>query len=120
MRAVGSKGTSAELAVRATLRPFGLRMRYNAPNLPGKPDIAIHALKVVIFVHGCFWHGHGCKRGARTPKTNVEYWVAKVARNKARDRRNTKALRERGWSVITVWECENERTLLRKLWPYLS
>jgi DNA mismatch endonuclease (patch repair protein) len=119
MRAVGSKGTAAELAVRAALRPLGLRMRYNVPYLPGKPDIAIHALKVAIFVHGCFWHGHGCKRGARTPKTNVEYWVAKVARNRARDRRTAAALRQAGWSVITVWECQDERVLRRKLRPYL-
>lgn len=120
MRAVGSSGTGAELAVRERLRGLGYRMRYNAPYLPGSPDIAIHALKVAIFVHGCFWHGHGCKRGARTPKTNADYWIAKIARNRARDRRAAAALRERGWAAVTIWECEGERALLRKLRPYLA
>lgn len=115
MRAVGSKGTSAELAVRDLIRPFGFRMRYNAPYLPGKPDIVIHALKLAIFVHGCFWHGHGCKRGARSPRANAAYWAAKIARNRARDRRNAAALRKAGWRVITLWDCEPGRMKRRKL-----
>lgn len=94
---------------------MGFRMRYNAPYLPGKPDIAIHALKIAIFVHGCFWHGHGCKRGTRVPKTNTEYWTAKIARNRARDRRNAATLRRAGWTVVTLWECDSVRVRNRKL-----
>jgi DNA mismatch endonuclease (patch repair protein) len=115
MRAVGSAGTSAELAIRGEVRRMGFRMRYNAPYLPGKPDIAIHSLKVAIFVHGCFWHGHGCKRGARVPRTNTGYWTTKIARNRARDRRNAAALRQAGWVVLTIWECDSLRVRARKL-----
>ncbi|MFM8748097.1 MAG: very short patch repair endonuclease [Aestuariivirga sp.] len=115
MRAVGSKATSCERAVRDCLRPLGLRMRYNVASLPGKPDIVIPSLKFAIFVHGCFWHGHGCKRGARAPKTNAAYWTAKIAGNRARDRRNAAALRRAGWSVISIWECDSGRVRKRKL-----
>lgn len=115
MRAVSSKATAAELAVRKYLRQFGLRMRYNVLTLPGKPDIVIYSARTAILVHGCFWHGHSCKRGARTPKTNTNYWIAKVAGNRARDRRNASALRKAGWKVVTIWECESERAKARKL-----
>jgi DNA mismatch endonuclease, patch repair protein len=115
MRAVKSQSTNPELAVRDQLRPFGLRMRFNAPYLPGKPDIAIHSVMLAIFVNGCFWHGHGCKRGARTPKTNAKYWTAKIARNRARDRRNAALLREKGWRVLTIWECDGPSARARKL-----
>ena len=115
MRAVGSKGTSAELRARAELREIGFRMRYNAPYLPGRPDIALHAIEFAIFVHGCFWHGHGCKRGARVPRANRDYWLAKIARNRTRDRTNTAELRKAGWSVIKFWECESELQRRRKL-----
>jgi DNA mismatch endonuclease (patch repair protein) len=115
MRAVGSEATSAEVAVRDLIRPLGLRMRYNAPYLPGKPDIAIHSLKIAIFVHGCFWHGHGCKRGARIPKTNTAYWTNKIKLNRERDKRNDAALRRSGWKVLTIWECDTVRSRQRKL-----
>ena len=115
MRAVGSRGTSLEMIVRAEIRQMGLRMRFNAPYLPGKPDIAIHSKKLAIFVHGCFWHGHGCKRGARVPKMNADYWTAKIARNRARDRRNAALLRKIGWTVVTIWECDSAATRTQKL-----
>jgi DNA mismatch endonuclease (patch repair protein) len=115
MRAVKSQSTSPEVAVRDQLRPFGLRVRFNAPYLPGKPDIAIHSIMLAIFVNGCFWHGHGCKRGSRSPKTNAEYWTAKIARNRARDRQNTALLRRKGWKVLTIWECDSVPSRARKL-----
>jgi len=74
--------------------------------LPGNPDIAYIGKRRAIFVHGCFWHGHDCPRGARAPKANAEYWRAKIARNRARDKANAEKLSELGWSALTVWECE--------------
>jgi len=83
MRAVKSRDTAPELAVRATVRELGYARRYrlNGASLPGKPDLVFGALRKVIFVHGCFWHSHDCKRGARQPKDNAAYWRAKISRN---------------------------------------
>ena len=85
MRAVKSRDTGAELAVRAMLREIAPGYRLNRADLPGKPDIVYGRRRLAIFVHGCFWHGHDCARGARMPKTNTDYWRAKIARNRARD-----------------------------------
>ena len=85
MRAVKSRDTSPELAVRALLRPIAPGYRLHRGDLPGKPDVVYVSRKLAIFVHGCFWHGHDCPRGARAPKTNAAYWRAKIARNRARD-----------------------------------
>ncbi len=106
MRRVKATDTSPELAVRRALHAKGYRFRLHRKDLPGKPDLAFPSRRAAIFVHGCFWHGHGCKRGARIPKTNTDYWLAKIARNKARDARNSKALSDLGWRSLTVWECE--------------
>lgn len=106
MRAVKGKDTKPEVALRKALFALGLRYRINVKNLPGKPDIVFPKHKTVIFVHGCFWHGHACKRGRRAPKQNAEYWSAKIARNRVRDKKNAAALKKLGWRVITVWECE--------------
>lgn len=106
MRAVPSRNTSAELAVRKLLRPIAPGYRLHRKDIPGKPDIAFIGARRAIFVHGCFWHGHDCKRGARMPKTNAVYWRAKIARNIARDARHRAALAALGWRVLTVWECE--------------
>lgn len=106
MRAVKSTDTKPEIALRKALHRLGFRYRLNVKDLPGKPDLVFPRHNVVIFVHGCFWHGHACKRGARAPKTNAEYWREKIARNKARDKKNAAALKALGWRVITVWECE--------------
>lgn len=106
MRAVKSKNTKPELALRKALHALGYRYRLNVKALPGKPDLVFPRYKTVIFMHGCFWHGHQCKRGNRTPKTNRAYWSDKIARNKARDKKNAAALTALGWRVITVWECE--------------
>ena len=106
MRAVKSRDTTPELAVRALLRRFAPSYRLCRKDLPGNPDIAYIGRKRAIFVHGCFWHGHDCARGARTPKANADYWRAKIARNRARDLANAEKLAAQGWRALTVWECE--------------
>lgn len=106
MRAVQSRDTSPELAVRALLRRFAPGYRLHRADVPGKPDIAYVGRKRAILVHGCFWHGHDCARGARAPKANADYWRAKIARNVARDARNLDALATLGWRALTVWECD--------------
>ena len=106
MRRVKGKDTAPELAVRQALTALGARYRLHRRDLPGKPDIVMPGRRLTLFVHGCFWHGHDCARGARVPKTNREYWVGKVARNRARDERSRAELAALGWRVETVWECE--------------
>lgn len=106
MRAVKSKDTKPELALRKALFALGYRYRLNVKALPGKPDLVFPKYRTVIFVHGCFWHGHSCKRGKRVPKSNTEYWTSKIARNKARDKKNAAELKKLGWRLFSVWECE--------------
>lgn len=106
MRAVKGRDTGPELVVRRLVFGMGFRYRLHRTDLPGKPDLAFVGRHKVIFVHGCFWHGHECARGAREPKANKEYWVAKIARNKERDRRNLASLRSQGWESFIIWECE--------------
>ena len=117
MRAVRSRDTSPELAVRGLLRSFAPGYRLHRKDIPGRPDIAYIGAKRAIFVHGCFWHGHDCARGARAPKTNADYWRAKIARNQARDAGAMDALAVLGWRALVIWECElKEREFLaRKL-----
>jgi DNA mismatch endonuclease (patch repair protein) len=106
MRAVKGKDTGPEIRLRKALFALGYRYRLNVKDLPGKPDLVFPKHRSVVFVHGCFWHGHQCKRGARVPKSNRAYWTEKIARNKARDKKNKQALEALGWRVITVWECK--------------
>ena len=106
MRQVKDRDTSPELIVRRALTRLGARYRLHRKELPGSPDIVMPGRRLALFVHGCFWHGHDCARGARVPKQNRDYWVAKVARNVARDVRSREALEKGGWRVETVWECE--------------
>jgi DNA mismatch endonuclease (patch repair protein) len=106
MRAVKSRGTGPERAVRALLRPIGSGYRLHRADLPGKPDVVYGRRKLVIFVHGCFWHGHDCRRGARMPKTNTAYWQAKIARNRARDEKTLEAYAALGWRALVIYECE--------------
>jgi DNA mismatch endonuclease (patch repair protein) len=106
MRQVKGRNTTPELAVRKALTRLGARYRLHRADLPGKPDIVLPGRRLAIFVHGCFWHGHGCARGARVPKQNRDYWVAKVARNIVRDTTSRAALKAGGWRVETIWECE--------------
>ncbi len=106
MRAVPARNTSPELKVRKLLTSLGARYRLHRADLPGSPDIVFPSRRLALFVHGCFWHGHDCTRGARVPKSNTAYWVAKLARNRARDAVAVEALTARGWCAETVWECE--------------
>ena len=106
MRRVKGADTTPELVVRRALTRLGARYRLHRKDLPGKPDIVMPGRRLAIFVHGCFWHGHDCARGARVPKQNRDYWVGKVGRNVARDARNAEALAAAGWRVEVVWECE--------------
>ena len=106
MRRVKGKDTSPELKVRRLLTRMGLRYRLHRSDLPGRPDIVMPGRKLAIFVHGCFWHGHDCARGARVPKANRPYWEGKIGRNRARDVRHREALAAAGWLVLTIWECE--------------
>ena len=105
MRAVRSKDTAPELLVRKLAFSLGYRFRLHRKDLPGSPDLVFVSRRAVIFVHGCFWHGHDCKRGARRPKDNAEYWRAKIERNQARDARVVDQLNELGWRSLTLWEC---------------
>ena len=88
MRAVKSSNTTPEIAVRRAAHALGLRFRLNRSDLPGKPDLVFPARKTAVFVHGCFWHGHDCPRGARMPASNRDYWLIKIGRNVARDRKH--------------------------------
>ncbi|MBX3526850.1 MAG: DNA mismatch endonuclease Vsr [Rhodoblastus sp.] len=117
MRAVPGRDTSAELKVRRLLRPIAPGYRLHRKDIPGNPDIAFLGAKKAIFVHGCFWHGHDCRRGARMPKTNTDYWRAKIGRNRARDARHLEDLAALGWRALVVWECElaDETALVARL-----
>lgn len=119
MRAVKARDTTPERVVRAAVRALGYARRYrlNGAHLPGKPDLVFPALGKVVFVHGCFWHGHDCRRGARQPKDNAAYWRAKISRNRTRDARTVGELRANGWSALIVWECESRHaeTLSQRL-----
>lgn len=107
MRQVRSRDTSPERAVRKLLLALGRGgYRLHRDDVPGRPDVAWIGRRQALFVHGCFWHGHRCKRGRRAPATNVAYWRAKIARNRRRDALARVRLRRLGWSVVTVWECE--------------
>lgn len=107
MRAVKSRNTAPEIAVRRLLRSTGeTGYRLHRDDLSGKPDIVFIGRKSAIFVHGCFWHGHDCRAGMRIPKTNLSYWLHKIERNKQRDAENIATLQMQGWRVLIVWECE--------------
>ncbi len=122
MRAVKSRNTSPEMKVRALLRAIAPGYRVHRAELPGKPDIAYVGRKRAIFVHGCFWHGHDCARGARVPKANAAYWRAKIDRNRDRDGRNLESLQALGWRAMVVWECElkDEAALRARLAAFLD
>ena len=105
MASVSSKNTKPEMFVRRVLHGLGYRYRLHRRDLPGSPDLVFPSRKKTIFVHGCFWHGHGCKWG-RLPKSNLDYWAPKIGANQARDERNILALKQAGWSPLVVWQCE--------------
>ena len=105
MQSVKSKNTGPELIVRRLLHGMGYRYRLHRKDLPGRPDIALISRRKAIFVHGCFWHGHGCPKG-RLPKSRLEYWKKKLDENKKRDRTKQEQLRSLDWHVLVIWQCE--------------
>jgi DNA mismatch endonuclease (patch repair protein) len=110
MRRIRSTGTKPEMLVRRLVHGMGYRYRLHAKELPGKPDLVFRPKRKVIFVHGCFWHGHereGCL-DARRPKSNTTYWSPKLTRNKERDAERIAALADGGWGVLVVWDCETK------------
>jgi DNA mismatch endonuclease (patch repair protein) len=106
MQAVKSSDTKPELIVRRMLHAEGYRYRLHVKSLPGCPDLVFPSKRKVVFINGCFWHGHSCSRGSRVPKANRQYWERKIAGNRARDSRNLEELSALGWRVATLWECE--------------
>ena len=125
MAAIKGKDTKPEMIVRKYLFSRGLRFRVQVRKLPGNPDIVLPKYKTVIFVNGCFWHGHeGCKY-FRLPKSNIEFWKEKIVRNIERDRESMQALLVLGWKVIRVWECElrnkaNREEMLNKIYNSIT
>lgn len=119
MAAIRGKDTQPELKVRLALWNAGIRYGLHAPGLPGRPDLALPGRRIAIFIHGCFWHLHACKKG-RIPSTNKEYWEPKLSRNVARDRSVARKLRRMGWHVFTIWECALESGTRRVLKRILS
>ena len=122
MRAVKGKDTGTEMTVRRIVHRMGFRYRLHRKDLPGKPDLVFGPRRKVIFVHGCFWHGHTCKRGDRTPRKNRRYWTKKIARNKERDQEHVSALKAKGWKALVIWECEMKDTerLGKRVRAYLA
>jgi DNA mismatch endonuclease, patch repair protein len=113
MRSVKRAHTKPELLIRKLLHSLGLRFRLNRHDLPGSPDIVLSKYKTAIFVHGCFWHRHAECRYATTPKTRQDYWLTKFASNVERDARKEGELRELGWRIVIIWECETrDKSLL--------
>jgi DNA mismatch endonuclease, patch repair protein len=123
MGRIRSKDTAPEMLVRRMLHALGYRYVLHDKRLPGTPDLTFPSRRKVVFVHGCFWHGHHCGRGFR-PARNADFWAMKLDANKARDRRSVRALRSQGWEVMTVWECETGagriEALRRRLETFLT
>ena len=122
MSRVKSKNTKPEMMVRSIIYHLGYRYRLYQSDLPGKPDIVLPGRRKVIFIHGCFWHGHKeCKRSAR-PSTNIPFWEEKLNKNIERDKQHLKQLRESGWDVLVVWQCELKDVdrLIEKLQHFLN
>lgn len=122
MQNVKTNNTAPEIKLRSLLHKNGFRFRVNRKDLPGKPDIVLPKYRAVIFVHGCFWHGHDCPRGQR-PQTNADFWKQKIDRNVIRDKSDVSLLESLGWRVLIVWECEikkkNEAVLLSQVKEFL-
>ena len=115
MRAVKDRNSRAEMTVRRLIHGMGFRYRLHWEVLPGRPDIVFTKRRKVIFVHGCFWHGHKCRRGNRMPKANRSYWTAKLTRNRERDMVTISSLCEAGWDVLVIWECQTKAGNQKKL-----
>lgn len=114
MSKISAKNTKPEILIRKFLFSKGFRYHINVKALPGKPDIVLPKYKTVIFVNGCFWHGHTCKKG-RIPSSNADFWKEKILNNKLRDKKNLDLLTELGWKVIIIWQCEINNISNRKI-----
>lgn len=122
MRQVKGKNTYPELIVQQILQEMGYdNYQLHPENIAGKPDMAWIDYKAVLFIHGCFWHGHDCSRGSRLPKTHRNYWETKIERNFKRDQSHQAILAEQGWRVLTIWECELQKkeSIIEKLNQFL-
>ncbi len=121
MSLIRSKDTKPEMIVRSLVHQMGYRYSLHKKDLPGQPDIVLTHHHKIIFVHGCFWHRHKCKRGQVRPKTNSKYWHQKIAGNVQRDRVNILALKKLGWKILVIWECQTRDTekLVTKLKGFL-
>ncbi|WLH35011.1 DNA mismatch endonuclease Vsr [Pseudomonas sp. FP2196] len=106
MARIKGSNTRPEIALRKVLHRLGMRYRLHGSGLPGKPDLVFPRYKTVVFVHGCFWHRHSNCSITTTPKTNTAFWVEKFEKNVARDEKNISLLKEAGWRVFVIWECE--------------
>jgi len=115
MSQIRSRDTKPELIVRSMLHKRGFRFRLHRKNLPGKPDIVLPKYKTVIFVHGCFWHGHSRCKDFIIPKTNTKWWITKIERNKLVDGRNIASLKEAGWRVEVIYECQLSKKKIEKV-----
>lgn len=122
MSRIGSKNTKPEITVRRLVFSLGYRYRLHSKHLPGSPDLVFPGRKRVIFVNGCFWHGHSGCRFSRLPKSRVEFWQTKIEHNRERDRENIAALEADGWRVLTIWQCElkNIEQLMIRLKVFLQ
>ncbi len=121
MSAVRTRNTGAEVTVRSLVHGMGYRYSLKHSDLPGKPDLVFVGRRKVIFVHGCFWHGHDCRYG-KLPKSRLEYWLPKIAANRVRDRKQTCCLRRNGWMVMVVWQCQlkKKKAVAKRLRGFLD
>lgn len=106
MGLVRSKDTKPEMRVRRLVHSLGYRYRLHVKSLPGRPDLVFPSRRKIILIHGCFWHQHDCKLGARMPKSRLDFWSTKLKGNQARDRKQILTLKRDGWQVLVVWECQ--------------
>lgn len=120
MQQIKGKHTKPELLVRKYLHTQGFRYKLHDNSLPGKPDLVLPKYKTVIFIHGCFWHGHNNCRYFTIPKTRTEWWTEKIAKNKTNDEKAVKQLKKEGWNVITVWECKLKPSKLEQTLELLT
>lgn len=122
MASISGKNTKPELIVRKLLFSMGYRYRLHYSNLPGKPDLVFPGKRKVIFIHGCFWHRHDCKKGKSLPSNNSEFWKKKLAENQSRDSRNIIDLKKQGWNTLVIWECQigDLQSLADNLHSYLQ
>lgn len=122
MRSIKGKDTSPEMMVRRMVHALGCRYRLHVTSLPGRPDLVFPSRRRVIFVHGCFWHRHRCRKGRSLPASRIAFWRRKLELNAQRDRRVRRRLRTLGWSVLVIWECQLRRPdrVRRKLERFLT